>query len=214
MVAKHGEDELVSQLQAQIARLKRENEKLKASNRRWMRIAGTDDQTGLPNRVFFTTALLPQLISQANANMVSFACLILAPDQLSEINQKFGREGGDEIVQGVANFLKDNLEPGERLVHFDGANFVILIPEAALADAKKRGLNLRARMVSSPFRCGDEAVNLTLSIGSVARSPGPPGASVNTKEVIDTLIKKLANALGKAKKQGRDKLVEDTDTDF
>ena len=214
MAAKPSEDELVSQLQAEITRLKRENEKLRASNRRWMRIAGTDDLTGLPNRVFFTTALLPQQISQANAEMVSFACLILAPDQLSEINQRFGREGGDEIVEGVANFLKDNLESGERLVHFDGANFVILIPEATLADAKRRALGLRARMVSRSFQCGDEGVNLTMSIGSVARSPGPPGASINTKEVIDTLIKKLANALGRAKKQGRDKLAEDPDTDF
>ena len=214
MASNRSDDERVSQLQAEVERLKRANEKLRARNRRWMRIAGTDDLTGLPNRVFFTTALLPQQISQANAEMVSFACLILAPDQLSEINQRFGREGGDEIVQGVANFLKDNLESGERLVHFDGANFVVLIPEGALADAKRRALNLRARMVSNPFKCGDEGVNLTMSIGSVARSPSPPGASINTKEIIDTLIKKLANALGQAKKQGRDKLVEDTDTDF
>ena len=51
-------------LQAAIARLKDENEKLRASNRRWIRIAGTDSLTKLPNKVFFSTALLPQAISK------------------------------------------------------------------------------------------------------------------------------------------------------
>ena len=35
-------DDLVNKLQTEIARLKDENQKLKANNRRWMRIAGTD----------------------------------------------------------------------------------------------------------------------------------------------------------------------------
>ena len=38
-------------LQAEIARLKDENEKLRASNRRWIRIAGTDSLMKLPNKV-------------------------------------------------------------------------------------------------------------------------------------------------------------------
>ena len=50
----------VRELQLEIARLRADNQKLKTSNRRWMRIAGTDIHTGLPNKVFFSTALLPQ----------------------------------------------------------------------------------------------------------------------------------------------------------
>ena len=43
----------VGELEAEIARLKEENSRLKGSNRRWMRIAGTEDLTGLPNKVYF-----------------------------------------------------------------------------------------------------------------------------------------------------------------
>ena len=39
--------EEISELQAEVEQLRVENEKLRASNRRWMRIAGTDDLTGL-----------------------------------------------------------------------------------------------------------------------------------------------------------------------
>lgn len=204
----------VDQLQAEIERLKRENEKLRASNRRWMRIAGTDALTGLPNKVFFTTALLPQFINKANAESVPFSCLILAPDGLGEINQRHGREGGDQIVKEMATFLKENLEKGERLVHFDGANFVIMIPEGDLAVAKRRVLALRARVLSRPFPCGGEGVNLTICLGSVARSPDSPESPKDPKEVIETFVNKLTAVLDQAKKQGRDKQVEDPDTEF
>lgn len=214
MTATDSADALVSQLQAEVKRLKRENEKLRASNRRWMRLAGTDDLTGLPNRVFFTTALLPQVISKSNADQVSFSCLILAPDQLGEINQKYGREGGDEIVTHFADFVKGNLEEGERLVHFDGANLVVLIPDGDQSVAHRRGLALRARTVSRPFQCRHEPVSLTLSMGSVSRAPSPPGTSVDTKGVIERLLRKLSAALDQAKKQGRDRLYEDPETEF
>ena len=49
-----------------------------------MRIAGTDIHTGLPNKVFFTTAMLPQAISQANADNQSLGCVMLAPDKLGD----------------------------------------------------------------------------------------------------------------------------------
>lgn len=213
MAEESGED-LVERLQAEVARLQRENERLKTSNRRWMRLAGTDALTGLPNRVYFTTALLPQLISQSNAELTPFACLILAPDQLGEVNQRFGREGGNEIIREVATFLKESIESGERLVHLDGANFAIMIPQGNLSVAKRRGLHLRARALSRPFRCCNEGVNLTLSIGTVARSPSPSGAKVDVKEVTEQVLKKLEVQLDRAKREGRDRLAEDLDTEF
>jgi GGDEF domain-containing protein len=63
-----------------------------------MRIAGTDDLTALPNKVFFSTALLPQAISQSNAEGHPLVCIMLAPDNLGDINKRFGRKGGDQIV--------------------------------------------------------------------------------------------------------------------
>ena len=72
----------VRELRLEIARLRADNQKLKTSNRRWMRIAGTDIHTGLLNKVFFSTALLPQQISKANAEKQSIGCIMLAPDGL------------------------------------------------------------------------------------------------------------------------------------
>lgn len=197
------------QLRAEIVRLQKENEKLRASNRRWMRIAGTDDLTGLPNKIYFTTALLPQVVSQANASGQSFVCVIVAPDNLGDINQRFGREGGDQVVEGLAAFLRENMEKDEKIVHFDGSNFVIIIPDGTDDARKRRTRQIRARVVSRHFECGGAAVTLTLSMGTVIREPNAPGEEVKTEDVADDIIRRLSSALDRAKKQGGDQVVDD-----
>ena len=103
----------IDQSQAEIDRLKGGNEKLRTSNRHWMWIAGTDDLTGLPNKVFSTTALLPPLITQANPDSSSFVCIMVAPNRLGDINQKYSCEGGDQIhCYGAGQVLKG--QPGVR----------------------------------------------------------------------------------------------------
>jgi PleD family two-component response regulator len=93
----------VPKLQAEITRLTEENNKLRASNRRWMRIAGTDSHSGLPNKVFFTTAMLPQVIGSSNAEGQPIACVMIAPDRLGEHNAKYGRKGGDEMMAPISS---------------------------------------------------------------------------------------------------------------
>ena len=100
-----GNHELVTRLQHELARLTRENLTLQATNRRWRRIAGADPLTGLPNRVFFLTALLPQAITQANAEAQDLACLVVAPNDLGDYNARYGRKLGDQVLKGVAGPL-------------------------------------------------------------------------------------------------------------
>jgi two-component system cell cycle response regulator len=214
MAGSAGGEDLVRQLQTEIARLNDENQKLKVSNRRWMRIAGTDDLTGLPNKVFFSTALLPQQISQSTAESQPLACIMLAPDGLGQINQKYGRVGGDQVIKGMAEFLKENLEDDEKLVHLDGTNFIVVIPNADLGRARRRSLTLRARVVSRRFECCGDGIALTLSMGIVCRTGSAENGQVNTKQVVDEFLVRLAAALDLAKKQGGDRPAEDPETNF
>ena len=207
------DDDLVGKLQAEIVRLKDENQKLKANNRRWMRIAGTDSLTGLPNKIYFSTALLPQAISHANAENHHLGCVMLAPDNLGEINKKFGRTGGDDIVKEVAKFLKENVDEGEKVVHIDGANFVLMIPDADLSRAKRRSLTLRARALNAQFMCGGSQVPITLSLGVVSRAPTADGDDV-VKEVVDRFLSRLEAALDQAKQMGGDRPYDDPEVNF
>jgi diguanylate cyclase (GGDEF)-like protein len=206
-------DELVAKLHAEVAHLKDENQKLKANNRRWMRIAGTDSLTGLPNKIYFTTALLPQAIAHANEENEHVGCVMLAPDNLGEINKKFGRAGGDDIVKEVARFLAENIDEGEKVVHIDGANFVLIIPDADPSRAKRRSLTLRARALNAQFNCGGSQVAITLSLGVVSRAPTEEG-EVNLKETVDQFLIRLEAALDQAKQMGGDRPFDDPEVNF
>ena len=67
-----------------------------------MRIASVDDLTVLPDKIFFSTALLPQVFSPANDDVCSFVCITVAPNKLGDINQKYGRQGGDYAGRRIA----------------------------------------------------------------------------------------------------------------
>ena len=59
-----------------------------------MRIAGTDETTGLPDKVFFSTALLPQLISKASADgdFLGYIMIALTDSEKSTKNTVAGEE--------------------------------------------------------------------------------------------------------------------------
>ena len=204
----------VRELQAEIDRLKTENQKLKASNRRWMRIAGTAENTGLPNKIFFSTALLPQLMSKANTDGDFLGCIMIEPDGLVEINEKYGRRGADFIVKEVAEFLKGNVESDERLVHIDGATFVILLPQGDLQTVRRKGLTLRAKITNRTFDFEKNTISLTLSMGGVVRGPGSIGDQVNAKEVAETFLRRMGVMLDRAKHEGGNRVELHEDTDF
>ena len=208
------DNNLVPKLQDEVARLNEENNKLRASNRRWMRIAGTDSQTGLPNRVFFTTAMLPQAIATASEEGQPLGCVMRAPDRLGEHNAKYGRKGGDQIVKGVAAILSENVEGDEKLMHHDGANFILLVPNGDVTRIKRRSLTLRARAMNRQFEIDDDHISLTMSFGVVCRRPTPEGGKVAVKELIEEFFRRLEVALDKAKEMGGDRSFEDPETEF
>lgn len=201
--------EKLNELHVEVERLREENEKLRASNRRWMRIAGTDDLTGLPNKICFSTVFLPPLVVRANDQGEGFFCMMVAPDKLGDINIRFGRIGGDQVVKSVAVFLKENLEEGEKIVHVDGANFIILCSNVGEDACKRRTRQLRARSVSRRFSCGEDSVALSLSIGMVEVAPDPSGEKLEAKVVVEKILRRLSAALDMAKQQGGDQVVED-----
>ena len=139
---------------------------------------------------------------------------MLAPDGLGAINQQFSRDGGDQIVAEVAAFLKEMVEEDEKLVHCDGANFVLVLPQADMGRARRRSRSLRARIVSRRFEIEGEPVPITLSMGLVARAPSSNDVPLDTNRVVETFLVKLGAALDEAKHQGGDRAIEDPETRF
>lgn len=165
----------------------------------------------MPNRIFFITVLLPQQLGLAYNDKQPFSCVMIAPDGLGEVNKRYGRKGGDQIIRGVADFLKEHLDAEEKLVHSDGSNFIIIIPTAEGGHAKRRALLWRTRIAQRRFNCLADQVGL--SMGTVSVVP-PLRKQLSTKEAVESIVSRLESALDRVKQQGGDRNIEDLNTDF
>ena len=67
-----------------------------------------DPVTGLPNRSGFQT-VLGEEIEQARTDSTCLALLMVNPDGFAAINERFGREAGDEIVAEISRRLRSSL---------------------------------------------------------------------------------------------------------
>lgn len=201
--------ERIDALEQENARLRLEAERLREENRRWARMASTDDLTGLPNRISFLRAIVPSEIRRALSEDKPISFLLMAADTLGDINQKYGRTAGDQVIKGLAEYLKAILGEDEKLGHLDGTNFAVTM-HADLEEATNRARKWRTQIKSRPFPCGDGTEQITVSVGI---------CSVRTTKVrdprllTDIVFKRLNEVLYTAKKEGGNRVEVYPETD-
>ena len=86
--------------------------------------------TGLPNRALFNDRLT---LSLAHAHRVSavLAVLFLDLDRFKYVNDTFGHEVGDRLIQNIAGRLLSCVREGDTVARFGGDEFILLLPQVA-----------------------------------------------------------------------------------
>ncbi len=193
------QDVTIEQLQDRI-------ERLASENRRWMHLAGTNRLTDLPNSLMLYQVVLPAELKKCDEEGISIACVLISPDRLGEINEEYGRAVGDQLIVEISAFLKQGIESDERLFHPDGANFAILISDAAEGRARRKATEIRTDFREATFAVGDrEFADLTCSAG-VATLEGV----IQEKDItqsVEGLYQKLSDRLYKAKQRGGNTII-------
>ncbi len=88
--------------------------------------ANYDALTDLPNRALFYDRI-SQSIFRANRNKSYVALFFIDLDQFKEVNDKFGHEYGDKLLQEVAKRLQSLLREEDTLARLGGDEFVIIM---------------------------------------------------------------------------------------
>ncbi len=88
-----------------------------------------DVLTGLAKRTLFCERLMKGLEASA-ASASRYVVSVLDVENLSAVNDSFGRHAGDQLLQLVADRLKRRFEDTERLAHFAGGTFAVAQPVA------------------------------------------------------------------------------------
>ncbi|MBU0567551.1 diguanylate cyclase, partial [bacterium] len=169
-----------------------------------VRLAFTDDLTGLYNRRYFYRSL-PEEIKKAAVLEKEFSLLMIDIDEFKQFNDKYGHLTGDNVLSSVAEILKKSTREEDVVARYAGDEFVVILPEAPPKAAFAVACRIVEATASYPFKGQDEEVSLkvTLSIG-LATYPGDGG---ETKELIGQADK----ALYSSKHAGRNRVSKTSD---
>jgi len=121
-------------------------------------LARTDELTGLPNR--------RRLIAELDAfSQTEGALLLLDLNEFKPVNDRYGHEVGNEILQQVALRFSRSLPTGAILARLGGDEFGVLI-NGTYETTLEAAFALQATL-SYPFHCRGHAISIGVSIGHV-----------------------------------------------
>lgn len=166
----------------------------KASEEKIRYLALHDTLTGLNNRYQFENRLEHALLSRKDDDNI-IALFFLDLDNFKDINDSYGHETGDKVLQVVSKELKQLIREEDTLARFGGDEFVILSEDLhANNDAAVIAQKILDRFHDT-FVIENQIFHLTCSIG-ISLHP----YDGNTKS---TLLKAADAAMYKAKRKGK-----------
>jgi diguanylate cyclase (GGDEF)-like protein len=155
-----------------------------------------DPLTRLFNRRFLEESFEREL-QLAGRKKQSIAVLFLDLDHFKRLNDTFGHDAGDLVLQSVANLFRNFFRATDICCRYGGEEFAIILPESSSRDAAIRADVLRSEVKSLRLQYQKQTLGqLTLSIG-VAAFPEHASTSVELLKIAD-------QCLYESKARGRD----------
>jgi diguanylate cyclase (GGDEF)-like protein len=161
-------------------------------------LATTDALTGLANRRAFLERL-EATVQQVTRGHTA-ALLMLDIDEFKRTNDRWGHATGDAHLLAVAHAMRESVRAYDVPARLAGDEFVMILPDATLADAAEVAGRLLA--AARMPRGADVPNGVPLSIGAVALRDG---------EAADDVLKRADQALYAAKRAGRGRVVASDD---
>jgi diguanylate cyclase (GGDEF)-like protein/PAS domain S-box-containing protein len=153
-----------------------------------------DALTGLSNRAFTEMKLRAALL-EYHQHKLPFGLLFIDVDHFKEVNDTFGHDTGDKVLQTVARNLSTHLWDTDTCGRWGGDEFVVIVENV---DARRLGIiseKLRAMISHSMIKIGEHGLRVTVSIGA---------ALVHEDDSPETLIQRADDLMYQSKKSGRD----------
>jgi diguanylate cyclase (GGDEF)-like protein len=124
-----------------------------------------DGTTGLVKRRGFEELLQHEHDSRAAAATGAYALLMADIDRLAQVNEAWGRDGGDAAVRNVAEAIKRAIRITDVAARYGGDEFMVFLPEAAPQVAEVVAQRIRNAVHQSLFQAGGRLQRVTLSVG-------------------------------------------------
>ncbi|HVT24749.1 MAG TPA: PleD family two-component system response regulator [Rhizomicrobium sp.] len=194
-------NELTARVRTQL-RKKRYADRLRHNVQLSLEMAITDQLTGLHNRRYMERHL-SNLISNAGKTGRPLAFLIMDIDYFKSVNDTHGHDIGDEVLREFSARIGANVRGLDLACRYGGEEFVVVMPDTDISFAYMVAERLRRSVETTPFDISRDPkkLNITISIG-IASSEGE-------KDTAEALLHRADQALYRAKRDGRNRVVAD-----
>jgi diguanylate cyclase (GGDEF)-like protein len=123
-----------------------------------------DDLTGQFNRRYFNNKLKDEL-NKINKNKSNLSLIFVDIDDFKKVNDKYGHNVGDEVLQKISVLLNQNLRRFDTLARWGGEEFAIILPGTTVEEAKIICERLRGVIENYDF-----SLKISISIGASVAS--------------------------------------------
>jgi len=126
-----------------------------------------DHLTGLFNRRHAST-VIPPVIANARED-APVALIIIDLDYFKQVNDRYGHDVGDKVLQVFATILRDSLQDTEMAFRYGGEEFLIMLPATSRGQALERCAGWRHGLATHAI---DELKDVALSFSAgIALAP-------------------------------------------
>ena len=157
--------------------------------------AYTDKLTSCKNRRYFFR-FAPALLQQAASLQQHCALVMVDLDHFKQINDHFGHQVGDQVLQHFAAQVRAVLPANAMLVRYGGEEFVLFIPDFSKQQAVALVENVQEKLVQ-PLVIDGQNIGLSASFGLTVLTPATE---------LEQAIRTADAALYRAKHAGRNRL--------
>lgn len=164
-----------------------------------------DNLTGVNNRHFFNQRLQEEA-ARVKRSGLPMSCLFIDVDHFKNINDDFGHQVGDEVLQYIARVIRDQVRNIDIVARYGGEEFIVILLQTDPDSAMEIAERIRLEIAKNSFRSTNDCViNITASIG--INTLIPEHCTGDLEQTTRQFIEQADKALYMAKNNGRNQTI-------
>lgn len=175
------------------AELRQAHAEVESINLKLTEQARTDPLTQIANRLKIDEELYLELTRFKRTHEL-FSVILLDIDNFKKVNDNHGHQVGDQVLQSIADILKQNTRPYDLTGRWGGEEFLVICPATRREGIMSLAEHLRLAIMSNVY---EKLPAQTASFGVATVRDGDSG---------NDLIRRADEALYRAKKGGRNRV--------